>query len=264
MEIVEQIKILNEICPFYKGRTSKRAVRHDFFKNIQTEIQAYLLGFYVADGNLNHQRYTISVKLTESDREIINLYRDFISPDAYIQEVDEFTMKGRKDVEYLCKPSVRVNIASKIMTENLLQLNYGENKTYTELKLPNLSDELTRHFIRGYFDGDGSIIGRVIKPNPKNREINFRVARDFQFCGKTLTMMSEISEFLKKYDINMKVNYLKRDNMYRIHTGTKKEVENAFNLLYSDSNFYLKRKFDKFNYYVNTEVSQIIADHRNA
>ena len=32
----------------------------------------------------------------------------------------------------------------------------------------------------------------------------------------------------------------------------------------NNSNFYLSRKFDKFNYYVNTEVSQIITDHRNA
>lgn len=47
-------------------------------------------------------------------------------------------------------------------------------------------------------------------------------------------------------------------------TSSKKEVEKIFNLLYKNSNFYLIRKFDKFNYYVNTEVSQLIADHRNA
>ena len=41
-------------------------------------------------------------------------------------------------------------------------------------------------------------------------------------------------------------------------------MEKLFNLLYNDSNFYLKRKYKKFNYYVNTEVSQIITDHRNA
>lgn len=44
----------------------------------------------------------------------------------------------------------------------------------------------------------------------------------------------------------------------------KLEQEQIIDLLYNDSNFYLKRKFEKFNYYVNTEVSQIIADHRNA
>lgn len=52
--------------------------------------------------------------------------------------------------------------------------------------------------------------------------------------------------------------------MYRISTSSKKEVEKIFHLLYDNSNFYLSRKFDKFNYYVNTEVNQLITDHRNA
>ena len=56
----------------------------------------------------------------------------------------------------------------------------------------------------------------------------------------------------------------KRDDMYRLCTSSKGELIKIFNLLYIDSNFYLKRKFEKFNYYVNTEVSQIITDHRNA
>ena len=31
-----------------------------------------------------------------------------------------------------------------------------------------------------------------------------------------------------------------------------------------DSLFYLERKFNKYNYYVNTEITQIIAEYRNA
>ena len=52
--------------------------------------------------------------------------------------------------------------------------------------------------------------------------------------------------------------------MYRLCTSSKEEVEKIFHLLYDNSNFWLNRKFNKFNYYVNTEVSQIITDHRNA
>ena len=52
--------------------------------------------------------------------------------------------------------------------------------------------------------------------------------------------------------------------MYRLTSSSKENVCSFFHFLYDDSNFYLKRKFNKFNYYVNTEVSQIIADHRNA
>ena len=52
--------------------------------------------------------------------------------------------------------------------------------------------------------------------------------------------------------------------MFRIKTSSKKEVTSIFHLLYDDSNFYLSRKFNKFNHYVNTEVTQLIAEHCNA
>ena len=37
-----------------------------------------------------------------------------------------------------------------------------------------------------------------------------------------------------------------------------------YHLLYDNSYFYLSRKYNKFNHYVNTEVTQLIAEHRNA
>ena len=264
MNVLDQIEKLNNICPLYKGRASKRDVRHEFFKNIQTEIQAYLLGFHAADGNLNYKRYTIAVKLTELDKEIVYLFKDFISPEARIDEVPEFIMKGRNNKEYLCKPSIRVNISSKELANDLINIGFGENKTYSNLHLPNIPKELIRHFIRGYFDGDGTFTATVSPPNKANREVNPRLKMDFNFCGKTRTMLDDITKELENHGINMKINYLKRDDMYKIHTGTKNEVKKAFDYLYKDSNFYLQRKFDKFNYYVNTEVSQIITDHRNA
>jgi len=35
-------------------------------------------------------------------------------------------------------------------------------------------------------------------------------------------------------------------------------------LFYKDSYFYLNRKYNKFNHYVNTEETQLIAELRNA
>lgn len=77
-------------------------------------------------------------------------------------------------------------------------------------------------------------------------------------------MLSDIQKVLSKNDINVNINYLKRDDMYRISTSSKSEVSKLYHYLYNDANFYLSRKFNKFSYYVNTEVSQLIADHRNA
>ena len=44
----------------------------------------------------------------------------------------------------------------------------------------------------------------------------------------------------------------------------KLQLPKLFKLFYEDSHFYMTRKYKKFDYYVNTEISQLIADHRKA
>ena len=143
---------------------------------------------------------------------------------------------------------------------DLNDLGYGYNKSKRELTLPNLNDDLLIHFIRGYFDGDGCITGWLSIEKGKSDRVRY----SFDICGKTKKLLEEIVEFLDSYDIKVNINYIKRDDMYRIKTSSKQEIKKIYELLYNDSNFYLTRKFNKFNYYVNTEVNQLISDHRNA
>jgi intein/homing endonuclease len=51
--------------------------------------------------------------------------------------------------------------------------------------------DLVIHFIRGYFDGDGCITYSIRKPNPNNREKNYRVTGRFEICAKTSSLLLE-------------------------------------------------------------------------
>lgn len=82
--------------------------------------------------------------------------------------------------------------------------------------------------------------------------------------GKTTTLITDIQRFLSENNINTNIIYLKRDDMWRINTGSKKECIKLYHFLYDDANFYLSRKFNKFSHYVNTEEIQLIAELRNA
>ena len=259
----KQLELINKECPAYAGKTTKRELRHEFFKNINTELQAYLLGFHAADGSINLERHTLRVKVTKTDSEIIDLFKESISPNAYTRDVVGFKTTIREK-EVNCKPSYEISIASKILTDDIINLGFGPNKTYSELHLPKIKIDLIKHFIRGYFDGDGCFTFSVRKPNLNNRQVNYSVQGRFEICCKKVTILEEIKSFFECSNINLNINYIKRDDMYRLCTSSKEEIIKIFNLLYVDSNFYLKRKFEKFNYYVNTEVSQIITDHRNA
>lgn len=259
-----EMNFIEQNYPLFKNGTSNRNIRHNFFSEIKTELQAYLLGFIFSDGSIDLKRNTLSIHINEKDSEIFELFK-IISPDAYIQQLEgtesKVLIRG-KSVKN--EGSIRLAISSKILIENLISLGVCENKTYQQLSIPNMDDSLIKHFIRGYFDGDGCFVWNASKPNPNNREINWRIRVSIQIDAKTENLIIQMQKWLALHDVNMNINFLKRDNMFRLCTASKKQVKKFYDLIYGKSNYYLSRKFNKFDHYVNTEVTQLIAEYRNA
>lgn len=164
----EQIKYIEEHFPFSSGIHSNRRVRQDIFSSIDTEFQAYLLGLYASDGNINEKRKTFRIHVQEQDANIIYTIKDIIAPDSRT-----FTFQNRVCISprngkvYNGSNSFGVDINSSKICNDLVNLGIGYNKTYSENKIPNINKDLIRHFIRGYFDGDGTISGSYVKPDPK-------------------------------------------------------------------------------------------------
>lgn len=256
----EQIKFIEDTYPLYTNHISNRRIRHDFFSEIKTELQAYPLGFYAADGNINEKRKTFRIHLQKQDSELIYLYKDTISPDARVFSIKEHQTTGRNGMPIIAHESFGVDITSAKLCNDLVNLGIGYNKSYANLHIPKMPKNLIRHFIRGYFDGDGCFTEWFARESGKSD----RVRGKFDICGKTISIFDEFIKFFADNDIKINLNFLKRDNMYRISTSSRKEVTKIFHLIYDDSNFYLSRKFNKFSHYVNTEVTQLIAEYRNA
>lgn len=256
----EQIQFIKDNYPAYTNHVSKRRIRHDFFKNISIELQAYLLGFYASDGSADEKRKTMRVCLQQDDSEIVYLFKDTISSDARIYSIPPKEYTGREGVKIQGHGAFGVDITSSVLIQDLVDLGFGYGKSHSELHLPNIDDKLLRHFIRGYFDGDGCITGHLAREKGKSD----RFRRYVQIDAKTNTLLLEIQKFFSENNIKINLNYLKRDDMYRLSTSSKKEVTKIYHLLYDNSNFYLSRKFNKFSHYVNTEDLQLITEARNA
>lgn len=256
----EQIKFIEDNYPLTTNHISNRRIRHDIFSKIETELQAYLLGFYAADGSIDEKRKTFRIHLQKRDSELVYLYKDVISPDARTFTVQEHKTTGRGGKEITAHESFGVDITSAKLCNDLVALGIGYGKSYCELHIPEIPKEFIRHFIRGYFDGDGCFIIWLAQEKGKSD----RVRGKFDICAKSASILNEFIKFFSEHNIKLNLNYLKRDDMFRITTSSKKEVEKIYHLLYDNSNFYLSRKFNKFNHYVNTEVTQLIAEYRNA
>ena len=123
------------------------------FLKIETEDQAYWLGFIYADGCVintnvkNRVKYELSIGLKESDYDHLVKFKDFMGSD--------------KNIAYRkISKSYRISINSKILIENIINIGIIPNKTYNtqiECLLDSVPSEFYKDFVRGYFDGDGHI-----------------------------------------------------------------------------------------------------------
>lgn len=256
----EQIKILDKICPL-ACHHSKRRVRHDFFKSIETEIQAYLLGFYTADGWCNSEKGFVRIQLQAIDADVIYLFKDFIAPDARTYNPPEYTYFDKKlNKWYTRTPIFGIDFFSKTLTESLVLKGLGSRKTYRELTIPKMSENLIPHFIRGYFDGDGTISWSILG---ENTTFPGGIKAGIKITSKTKSLLEEIKTILFKEDILSSISYSKTRDVYTLCIS-RGQLSKAFSYLYNDSHFYMKRKYEKFSHFVNTEVTQLIAEYRKA
>lgn len=133
-----------------KGRYK---INHDYFDNIDTETKAYLLGFFIADGYIENNR--IRIQNSVDDLEIIELFRKELTPETTICYTNK--QNGVKFRKKQCT----AGLTSEHMT-NLFKEKYGiiQRKTYNKdfiFHFNTIPLNLIRHFVRGYFDGDGSV-----------------------------------------------------------------------------------------------------------
>lgn len=127
-----------KIIKFKSWKTNER-----FFK-IWASRMAYVVGFICADGCLNEKPQYFS--LSQKSPEVLKKIKALMSSDRPICK-RENKPKG-------CIYSL--TFADKEMYEDLLKLGLTPAKSLT-LKFPDVPARYVRHFIRGCWDGDGSV-----------------------------------------------------------------------------------------------------------
>jgi hypothetical protein len=208
----------------------KPLINDSIFEIIDTEEKAYWLGFLYADGNVyirnekNRMVNRLELSLAEKDVEHLKKYIKFLNGDISM-------LKYRSNVK-----AYRVSFGSKKVCEDLIKLGCIPNKSLT-LKFPNESQvpkTLIRHFIRGYFDGDGCI------SHLKNNQNSFSIS----LLGTFEFLTSILSEY------KLSKTLIRKDK--RIITNTfilnfkRTEGLEFLYKLYNNSNIFLDRKKEKF------------------
>ena len=137
----------------------------NYFDIIDTEQKAYWLGFIYADGYITTKYLEITLK--RGDKGHLEKFAQHIGCSLDIIKDKKVTLGSKT---YL---AVRLTITSKKLCESLLNKGLFPGKSLT-IKFPTsdiLPKHLLRHFMRGYFDGNG-FIADPIKYNTFRADLN--------------------------------------------------------------------------------------------
>lgn len=204
-----------------------------FFEKIDTPTKAYWLGFLYADGYVNTKNNIIRINLKRTDEEHL---RKFLKAIEASNTKVKYATKMDGDAVY---EGCYVTICDKQLAADLEQLGCVQKKSL-KLTFPSeqqVPQELLSHFIRGYFDGDGSIWYKV-HPISHLKYFNLNMLGTFDF-------LSGIQKFLHRTHCKLEKNH----NHYVLHVCGNGVVEKVLKILYEDStsDIELSRKRDKYD-----------------
>ena len=214
----------------------------DYFKTVDSEEKAYWLGFLAADGCIRSRVRDsdgktigdyINLKLSLLDEKHMEKFRDSISPKSkiYYHTGKTICKKGNVCISHSCV----LGIYGNELVQDVMKLGLHPKKTHT-IDKPNIDEKYYRHFIRGFFDGDGCIHTSYSGGYPST---SYRIA-----CASELLKDWMLGEFEK-----CKINFRKLDKL-SIGISTVNGCNDFYHYLYDDSTIYLQRKKDKGDLFI--------------
>ncbi|MBU0572622.1 hypothetical protein KKE60_00440 [Patescibacteria group bacterium] len=125
---------------------SRKYTLNESFFSAWSPKMAYVLGFWFADGDMKHER-SYRVSFSSKDYKHLELIKQVAGSNAKIYR---FFNNG------VLQGSHYLTLHSKKLYHDLKKLG-GTRSNSTTLKFPYVPNKYLHDFIRGFFDGDGSV-----------------------------------------------------------------------------------------------------------
>ena len=232
-------RVLDDMGIPRDGRSHRKyALDEHYMDNIDTPEKAYVLGFFFADGSVNVPKQTVAMSLQEEDGYILERIRELFSSERPLEYLD---YSNKHDFGYHYKNQYRLCMFSNHLTHQLVDKGMVQNKSLI-LEYPDIDANLDRHFIRGYFDGDGSfgVYGCNNKLKPQGT-INFTSTDNF--CKTIQTKLKDNLSISGGgiYDASCHNGITKQ-----LSFGGNTQCKKILDWLYYDTDLYLTRKHDRY------------------
>ena len=230
-----------------------QTINTQYFKEINSYIKAYLLGFIAADGaivqNKNTNTKTLTITIHAKDIAVLELLKLELNSSLNIKDINyksKSLQSYKLDVNHK-----RFNTSKKEIINDLESYGLTSNKSLT---MPNLILNIPKNyrkaFILGYFDGDGCFIDSKVTRKRKYLKKDGSIS---EYIGEKYNSHISIKgtkEFLQGIvnELQIQSYNIKQISNQNIHTLII--IKNLdilkFYDCYNYCDFYLQRKKDKF------------------
>lgn len=212
----------------------------DYFENIDTPTKAYWLGFLYADGCIlpvnKYGEQAFKLTLGEKDK---NILEDFKTDLQSTYPIRYDYSKHKKEPTH--QVQVLLEQRSQKTVNDLKRLGCFENKSL-KLCFPTKQQVPQKYiydFIRGYFDGDGSI--------SICRTEHGSIIANISFTG-TKNFITALSSYFQGGSV---IEDKRKKNSFYFNLGGNLQVLKAYHLMYDNAERFLSRKYNKFQILVN-------------
>lgn len=241
LTIRKYLKNNNIEPPEYDDARRKHPINKHYFDQIDTPDKAYILGFIAADGGIIGDRSesdergkVLSFTVEWSDKDILEKIASYLYLENPSDQV-KYHNRNKKRVDGSNIEEAYLHIRSVYLVEQLNKLGIEKRKSLT-IKFPDFlkNSDLVRHFIHGYYDGDGGI--SLHKSANKDK--------CFVSLVGTKDYMSNIMLIILK---NLELKFFLRQeyekNVWRIYLQGHFNCLKLLNWFYQDAPLYLNRKY---------------------
>jgi len=197
-----------------------------------TEQSAYIYGLWFADGSIflqkQNKKYYKRFDITNTDKQIMSKIAAIMNTKLYRYK--------RKD-----KPNWLICYCIRLYSQELFDFCYkitGTNKSKHNLNLPNIPRKVFKHFIRGYFDGDGSI--HHVTYNNRHGKQTIELRTSFTAGIDTGNLLEKLRDAIRTY-IPIGFRKVTGRKSHKIAFG---QYDSALlcNWMYSNATIFMNRK----------------------
>ena len=200
---------------------------NDIYKNGWDNINAYIFGIIMSDGCLKYEgrnKNRLAIRIGLNDYDMIERLHSYMCVGNKI-----YRQEKQYSIKYRNEDSIQF----------LIDNGLTQRKSLT-IQFPTLPIDVLPSFIRGYFDGDGSVILSYNKYNVYGQVSFTSGSKDFLLgLQKTLSDCFDIKSFLYN-------GGHKNTKTMSLRLTKRSEVNKLFDIMYANADLYLDRKYQKF------------------